>query len=76
LDSNSITLKYEIWNSPNGALGVSEYGLVSTNLPEIIVEEKATGRLYGAEPLKTIKYNLNGETELPNIDEELNELVD
>ena len=68
-----------IYKSARGNLGVSTYGYINTRKNTIEVEEKANGRLYGAEPVKRYKLSIEDgtikETELLPQDDELENLL-
>jgi len=71
--------RFEIWDSPQGSLGISEYGLVSVASDYVKVKETATGRLYGKPDTYYHKYTVDGkvvEFEPCADDEELCDLLD
>ncbi|WP_340691057.1 hypothetical protein [Hydrogenobacter thermophilus] len=81
LPEDSIVLKYDIYHSERGSLGISTFALVSTRLDRIAVSLKRSGRLYG-KPAKTVReyYVEEGEVKERDIpeacmDEELAELL-
>ena len=65
-----IELPYQIWDSPLGRIGISDYALVSTKSDRVAVNLRRTGRTYGEPKRKVVEYYINekgeqAERELP-----------
>jgi len=58
-----VLLKYYIYKSPRGSVGVSCYGLVSVKTDKVVVKWSRSGRLYGKSSTGISVYYADGRVE-------------